>query len=219
MQNISKTKSFGKFVLIVYFILWIMNTRHYIFLLIRNRSWILIIHKARILRKKLLNKSFLTFKKWVEKIQTAGYNGARTVYQLSSLYSPQICAINPMIQNSLKSIHSEFFEFYSSQPWFCSKRFRPSGTVLKLIGTIKFNLIKKGQGQIYSMHTLAHFFLQKTLFSKANFLKKLAGTNTNRPQNVLLGLRSGDLVTVMYALHNYLRSKLGFLNNTIHKNT
>ena len=31
------------------------------------------------LQKKLLEKSFLTFKKWVEKIQTTGYNGALTV--------------------------------------------------------------------------------------------------------------------------------------------
>ena len=53
--------------------------RHYNPLLIRNRSWILTIHKARILRKKLLEKTFLNFKKWVKNIQTAGYNGARTV--------------------------------------------------------------------------------------------------------------------------------------------
>ena len=31
------------------------------------------------LRKKPLEKSFLDFKKWVKSIQTAGYNGARTV--------------------------------------------------------------------------------------------------------------------------------------------
>jgi hypothetical protein len=49
----------------------------------------------------------LTFKKWVEKIPTPSYKGAHTVYQLSSLYSTQIFAINPMIQNSLKSIHSD----------------------------------------------------------------------------------------------------------------
>ena len=53
--------------------------RHYNPLLIRNRSWILTIHKARILRKKALEKTFLNFKKWVKSIQTAGYNGARTV--------------------------------------------------------------------------------------------------------------------------------------------
>ena len=46
-------------------------------LLITNRSWI---HKGRIFWKKLLQKMFLTFKKWVKNIQTAGYNFARTVY-------------------------------------------------------------------------------------------------------------------------------------------
>ena len=56
---------------------------HYNLLLIRNHSWILLtIHKARILRKKPLEKMFLYFKKWVKSIQTAGYNGARTVYIL-----------------------------------------------------------------------------------------------------------------------------------------
>jgi hypothetical protein len=34
---------------------------------------------TRILQKKQLEKLFLTSKKWVEKIQTAGYNGAGTV--------------------------------------------------------------------------------------------------------------------------------------------
>ena len=53
--------------------------RHYNPLLIRNRSWILTIHKARILRKKPFEKTFLDFKKWVKSIQSAGYNGARTV--------------------------------------------------------------------------------------------------------------------------------------------
>ena len=111
----------------------------------------------------------LTLKKWVEEIRIAGYNGASTIYQLSSLYSLKIFAINPMNQNSLKSslksIHSEFFEFRSSQPWFCRNRFSPGGTVLKLNGIINFNLIKNGQGHIYSMHTLAHLFWQKTLFT------------------------------------------------------
>ena len=37
-------------------------------------------HKARILRKKTFEKTFLDFKKWVKSIQTKGYNGARTVY-------------------------------------------------------------------------------------------------------------------------------------------
>ena len=47
--------------------------------MITNRSWILTIHKARILRKKPLEKTFLDFKKWVKSIETAGYNGVRTV--------------------------------------------------------------------------------------------------------------------------------------------
>ena len=53
--------------------------RHYNPLLIWNRSWILTVHKVRILRKKLLKKAFLAFKNGVKSIQTAGYNGARTV--------------------------------------------------------------------------------------------------------------------------------------------
>ena len=46
-----------------------------------NRSRILTIHKARILRKKPLEKTFLNFKKWVKSIQPAGYNAVRTVYK------------------------------------------------------------------------------------------------------------------------------------------
>ena len=46
-----------------------------------TRSWILIIHKARILRKKTPDKMFLDFKKWVKSIQTAGYNGVCTVFK------------------------------------------------------------------------------------------------------------------------------------------
>ena len=42
-------------------------------------EYYLTIHKARILRKKPLEKTFLDIKKWVKSIQTAGYNGARTV--------------------------------------------------------------------------------------------------------------------------------------------
>ena len=53
--------------------------RHYNPLLIRNRSWILTIHKTRILRKKPLEKSFLDFKKWVKSIQTAVYTAERFV--------------------------------------------------------------------------------------------------------------------------------------------
>ena len=59
--------------------------RHYNRLVIRNRSWILTIHKARILRKKPLEKSFLDLKKWVKSIQTEGYNGRRTVLKVQKI--------------------------------------------------------------------------------------------------------------------------------------
>ena len=48
---------------------------HHNLLLIINRSWILTVHKDRILRKKLKNG--------VINIQTAGYNGARTVFTVT----------------------------------------------------------------------------------------------------------------------------------------
>ena len=51
-----------------------------------SRQNICSVHKARILRKKPLEKTFLEFKKWVKSIQTAGYNGARTVYTLLQHY-------------------------------------------------------------------------------------------------------------------------------------
>ena len=54
-------------------------THHQNPLLIRNHSCILTIHKAGILRKKPLEKTSVDFRKWVKSIQTAGYNGARTV--------------------------------------------------------------------------------------------------------------------------------------------
>jgi hypothetical protein len=57
-------------------------TRHYNPLVIRNRSWILTIHKDRIFWKNLLEKTFLASKKWVKNIQTVGYNGASTVYSM-----------------------------------------------------------------------------------------------------------------------------------------
>ena len=65
---------------------WISYPRHYNLLLIRNRSWILTIHKTKILRKKPLEKTFLDFKKWIKSIQTAGYNGACTVDRTYLLY-------------------------------------------------------------------------------------------------------------------------------------
>jgi hypothetical protein len=62
--------------------LYIPYARHYNPLLIWNLSWILTIHKVRILQKKLLKKPFLAFKNGVKSIQTAGYNGAHTVVKL-----------------------------------------------------------------------------------------------------------------------------------------
>ena len=48
------------------FKLFIWYARHHNPLLITNRSWILTIHKGRIFWKNLLEKTFLTFKKWVK---------------------------------------------------------------------------------------------------------------------------------------------------------
>ena len=48
--------------------------RHYNPLLIRNRSWILTIHKAK------GHSTRMNLKNWVKSIQTAGYNGVRPVY-------------------------------------------------------------------------------------------------------------------------------------------
>ena len=60
---------------------------HYNLLLIWNRSWILTVHKVRILRKMLPKKTFLVFKNGVTSIQTAGYNGVRTVYLNTEEYT------------------------------------------------------------------------------------------------------------------------------------
>ena len=57
-------------------------------LLIRNRSWIITIHKDKIFWKNLLEKTFLASKKWVKNIQTAGYNGAYTVLKRKSELNP-----------------------------------------------------------------------------------------------------------------------------------
>ena len=62
---------------------------HYNPFLIRNHSRILTIHKARILRKKLLEKTFLDLKKWVKSVQTAGYNGTHTVYDFLHIKASQ----------------------------------------------------------------------------------------------------------------------------------
>ena len=36
--------------------------------------------------KKAFEKTFLDFKKWIKSIQTAGYNGACTVFQFYKMY-------------------------------------------------------------------------------------------------------------------------------------
>ena len=58
---------------------WLPYARHYNPLLIWNCSWILTVHKVRILQKKLL-KNFCAFKNEVKSILTAGYNAALTVH-------------------------------------------------------------------------------------------------------------------------------------------
>ena len=86
--------------------------RHYIPLLIRNRSWILTIHKARILRKKPLEKTFFYFKKWVKSIQTAGYNGARTVFDKKSLpFSITFCYEHFDSHLAFKLMHLPIYKY------------------------------------------------------------------------------------------------------------
>ena len=78
---------------------------HYNPLLIRNRSWILTIHKDRIFWKNLLEKTFLTSKKWVKNIQTAGYNGARTVFHVK-------LRIN-LLKHFLPALHLPYLSHYN----------------------------------------------------------------------------------------------------------
>ena len=54
-------------------------------LLIRKRSWILTIHKAK------GHSTEMNFKKWVKSIQTAGYNGAHTVFEINTVEN--ICCL------------------------------------------------------------------------------------------------------------------------------
>ena len=120
--------------------------RHYNPLLIWNRSWILTIHKVRILQKKLLKKTFLAFKNGVKSIQTAGYNGARTVYVLNCIH---------LWDDDIKNCFTRFLQtfFYKiSQCFFDSKsgvklRFPREGQ--KMILTIWSNWILKLQFSTY----------------------------------------------------------------------
>ena len=60
---------------------------------------------VKMLRRKLLKKMFWAFKYGVKSIQTAGYNGARTVYELYISYgSPNKLAIKEKIIN--KYVHT-----------------------------------------------------------------------------------------------------------------
>ena len=63
--------------------------RHHNPLFIRNRSWILIIHKDKILCKKRHRKNVFDLKKvGLKYIQTVGYNGARTLVQPAAWSAP-----------------------------------------------------------------------------------------------------------------------------------
>ena len=75
--------------------------------LIRNHSWILTIHKARILRKHPLEKTFLHFKKWVKSIQTAGYNGLHTVRCKTEVPKTPMLAVKIMLNAMVAhTVHS-----------------------------------------------------------------------------------------------------------------
>ena len=62
--------------------MYVPYARHHIPLLFRNRTWILTVHKAKIFWKNLLENKEMVFKNGVKSIQAAGYNGARTVYEI-----------------------------------------------------------------------------------------------------------------------------------------
>ena len=53
-----------------------------------NHSWILAIHKDRIFSKNLLESKEIMSKNWVKNIQTAAYNGTRTVFEFGTWFSP-----------------------------------------------------------------------------------------------------------------------------------
>ena len=103
-------------------VLYVPYARHHNPLLIRNRSWILTIHKSRILRKKPLEKTFLDFKKWVKRIQTAGYNGARMVFhfikivQCRTLYKILLHIFN--FQNKIPKDRSYFISLKAHAVYF-----------------------------------------------------------------------------------------------------
>ena len=54
-----------------------------------TRSWLeTALEYKPYINPEFYEKTFLTFKKWVKNIQTAGYNGASTVYVVSSELLP-----------------------------------------------------------------------------------------------------------------------------------
>ena len=84
-------------------------------LLITIHSSILTICKGRIFWKNLLEKTFLTFKKWVKNIQTEGYNGACTVdeFWLFNKGIVNFVALPWKIENP----YCHFDRFWSCGPW------------------------------------------------------------------------------------------------------
>ena len=71
--------------------------RHHNPLLIRNRSWILTIHKNRIFWKNLLENKEIVFKNRVKNIQTAGYNISHMVKSLLWRYHKSITFQIPLL--------------------------------------------------------------------------------------------------------------------------
>ena len=107
---------------------------HYNSLLIINHSWILIVHKNKILRKNLLKKTFLAFKNGVKSILTAGYNGARKVVSflkffrkaanhISVLFVPVFFVLNQKVLSKGKnlefwaSILKRYYLKFVQSPW------------------------------------------------------------------------------------------------------
>ena len=91
---------------------YIPYARHHNPLLIRNRSWILTIHKARILRKKLLEKTFLDFKKWIKSIQTAALFGLYYITKRTRRIAANLALYAAFLV--VKIIHIDHFLFLLS---------------------------------------------------------------------------------------------------------
>ena len=95
----------------VHLCLNILYARHHNLLLVRNRSWILTIYKDKIFQKTLLENKEMVFKKWVKSIQTAGYNGARTVLSKCQSY---FCGLLTIDIGALDYIGCKYFLISSS---------------------------------------------------------------------------------------------------------